>query len=217
MPRRTPPPSAFTAGERRIVESLRTPRQVQRYLRSLPYNWEKTLRTFRGVVSVGRVACLEAVLVAATILDQHGYPPLALDLESQDGLDHVLFVYRASTGWGTVARSRDEGLHGRKPVFPTVRALVDTYLDPYVDGSGRIVGYGVFDLDDLVRVDWRLGSTNVWSVERELFAREHTPIHMGERRYERALRRFQAFKEEHPVPTARDWRRHLAGQTSTWI
>ncbi len=64
-PERTPPPSAYTAAERRLISRLRTPRQVQRYLRSLPYNWEHTLYSFRGAVAAGRAHCLEAVLFAA--------------------------------------------------------------------------------------------------------------------------------------------------------
>ena len=103
---RTPPREAFTATELRTIDALRTPRQVQRFLRAFPYNWEKTIRTFRGVVGSGRAHCLEAVLFAATVLEQHGYPALALDLESQDGLDHVLFIYQENGRWGTVARSR---------------------------------------------------------------------------------------------------------------
>jgi hypothetical protein len=102
--------------------------------------------------------CLEAALAVATILEQHGYPPLLLDLESQDNLDHVLFLFREHSGYGTVARSRDAGLHGRKRVFRTLRALVMSYVDPYVDGSGRITGYGVLDLRTLQKCDWRLSS-----------------------------------------------------------
>ncbi len=217
MSSRTPPPEAFTPAERRLVATLRTPRQVQRFLREFPYNWEKTLRTFRGVVDSGRAHCLEAVLFAATVLEQHGYPALALDLESEDGLDHVLFIYQEHGRWGTVARSRDEGLHGRKPVFRSVRALVDTYMDPYVDGTGRLKGYGVFRLDDLTRVDWRLGDRNVWSVERALRVVEHRPIRMGEARYQRTLARFVALKAVRPSLSARDWRHHLAAQTKTWL
>lgn len=207
----------FTLGERRLIDTLRTPRQVQGFLRRFPYNWEKTLRTLRGVVSSGRAHCLEAVLFSATVLEQHGSPPLALDLESQDGLDHVLFIYQQGGLWGTVARSRDEGLHGRKPVFATVRALVDSYMDPYVDGSGRVVGYAVAHLDELVRTDWRLATTNVWSVERALFRWEHRRIRMGEERYQRALRRYLCFREVHPQPTARQWWQHYGEQTATWL
>ncbi len=196
-----PPRSAFTAKEWALIERLRTPRQVQDYLRHLPYNWEKqgeTLRTFRQVVRHGQAHCLEAALVAATILEQHGYPPLFLDLESQDQLDHVLFLFREKGRYGTVARSRDFGLHGRKPVFRTVRQLVMSYVDPYVDGSGRLTGYGVFDLRTLRRCDWRLSERNVWAVEKALIEFPHHKLRTSERRYQRALRRFHAFRKENP-------------------
>ena len=217
MSPRTPPRAAFTPAERRLIATLHTPRQVQRFLREFPYNWEKTLRTFRGVVASGRAHCLEAVLFSATVLEQHGYPALALDLESQDGLDHVLFIYRENGRWGTVARSRDEGLHGRKPVFPTVRALVDSYMDPYVDGSGRIKGYGVAPIDDLTRIDWRLGTVNAWSVEEALRHWPHQPIRMGETRYQRSLKRVLTVKAANPHMSPRLWRDLLREQTGTWL
>ena len=214
---RTPSRDAFTSGELNLIDALRTPLQVQRFLRRFPYNWDTTLRTFRGVVSHGRAHCLEAVLFAATVLEQHGYPALALDLESEDGLDHVLFIYREDGRWGTVARSRDEGLHGRKPVFRNVRHLVSSYMDAYVDGSGRLKGYGVFHLDDLTRFDWRLGVRNAWSVEQALIRLPHTTVRMGEERYRLALKRFAALKATNPTISPRDWRRLLRSQTSTWL
>ena len=125
-----PPALALTATERRLIARLRTPTAVQRWLNALPYNNEKggeTLRTFRSVVRSGTAHCLEAALSAAVILEQHRYPPLVMSIESIDLLDHVIFVYRGPRGWGSVARSRDPGLHGRKPVFATPRALALSY------------------------------------------------------------------------------------------
>lgn len=216
MTDRRPPLSKFTSRERALIKRLRTPLQVQRFLREFPYNWKETLWTFRGVVQHGAAHCLEAVLFAATVLEQHGYPPLVMDLESQDKLDHVVFLYRQDGRWGTVARSRDEGLHGRKPVFRTLRALVNSYMDPYVDGEGRIVGYGITNLDDVVRTDWRLGTRNMWSVEQGLIHMPHHKVHMPQRRYDRALQRFRVFKAAHPTPGSREWRVHLQGQSATW-
>jgi hypothetical protein len=184
-----------------VVQKCRTPRQVQEFLRDLPYNWEKggeTLRTFRGVVGHWSAHCLEGALSAAAILEQHGYPPLLLDLESQDKLDHVLFLFRRRGLWGTVARSRDAGLHGRKPVFRTVRQLVMSYVDPYVDGSGRITGYGVADLRTLVKGDWRLSERNVWEVERALIKMPHKKLRTSDRRYASILKQFRAYKAKHP-------------------
>jgi hypothetical protein len=197
----TPPREAFTKKEWALIQKCRTPKQVQDFLRRLPYNWEKkgeTLRTFRNVVRHWEAHCLEGALTAATILEQHGYPPLLLDLESQDNLDHVLFLYRRNGRYGTVARSRDYGLHGRKAVFRTVRELVMSYVDPYVDGSGRVTGYGVFDLRTLRRCDWRLSERNVWAVERALIEFPHKKLRTSDRRYRAILRQFRSFRERFP-------------------
>src|SRR5438094_10519892 len=120
---KTTPDPFVTARERRLLAKLRTPQRVQRYLNRLPYNNEPggraTLRSFRGVVRHGCAHCLEAALFAAVVLEYHGYPPLVLSFESTDRLDHVVFVYRHHELWGSIARSRDPGLHGRLPRFAT--------------------------------------------------------------------------------------------------
>src|SRR5881392_1361432 len=151
----------FTHAERRLIARLKTPLALQRWLNRLPYNTEPppgraTLRSFRGVVRTRTAHCLEAALAAAVILEQHGYPPLVMSFESIDELDHVIFVYRRRGRWGSIARSRDPGLHGRKPVFATARAMALSYVDPYVDFSGRVTGYAVVDLRTLGPYDWRL-------------------------------------------------------------
>ncbi|MDD5544891.1 MAG: hypothetical protein PHX83_17120, partial [Acidobacteriia bacterium] len=159
QPLRIPTRTDFTAAEWKIIQTHRTPQRVQEFLHKLPYNWEKrgeTLRTLRQVVRHGSAHCLEGALLAATILEQHGFPPLLLDLESKDNLDHVLFLFHEKSGWGTVAQSRDPGLYGRRPVFRTIRQLVRSYVEPYVDATARITGYGVADLRRLVpRCNWR--------------------------------------------------------------
>jgi hypothetical protein len=114
-------------------------------------------------------------------------------------LDHVLFLFQQDGRWGTVARSRDAGLHGRRPVFRSVRDVVLTYVDPYVDFTGRLKGYGVGNLYDLGAYDWRFSSKNVWKVERYLLAIPHTRYRMSDRRYLRALKRYKAFRARDPV------------------
>ena len=195
-----PPQLAFTAAEQRVIRRLRSPLAVQRWLNALPYNNEKggeTLRSFRGVVKRGTAHCLEAALSAAVILEQHRYPPLVLSFESIDLLDHVIFVYRGPRGWGSVARSRDPGLHGRKPVFATPRALALSYFDPYIDFAGLIKGYAVVDLRVLGDYDWRLSKTNVWKVERMLIEWPHRRIASSRERERRWRRKYRAFREAH--------------------
>jgi hypothetical protein len=194
-------PIAFTRAERRLIDRLPTPDAVQAWLNALPYNREPhgdTLRSFRGVVREGTAHCLEAALAAAAILEQHGYPPLVLSFESIDLLDHVIFVYRGRTGWGSVARSRDPGLHGRRPAFRTPRALASSYVDPYVDLSGRITGYAVVDLDQaLGAYDWRLSARNVWKAERVLVDAPHRPIRTSDARIDRLRYRYITYLRVH--------------------
>jgi hypothetical protein len=195
-----PPLLPLTTAERRTIARLRTPSAAQQWLNALPYNQEQggeTLRSFRGVVQTGTAHCLEAALAAAVILEQHRYPPLVLSFESIDLLDHVIFVYRTSTGWGSVARSRDPGLHGRKPVFATPRALALSYYDPYIDFSGRVKAYAVVDLRVLGSYDWRLAETNVWKVEQLLIDWPHRLIRSSDARAETMRRKYRAFREEH--------------------
>jgi len=197
------PAPVFTAAERRVIGRLRTPQAVQRFLNALPYNTEPPperakLRSFRGVLRYRTAHCLEAALAAAVILEQHGYPPLVLSFESEDELDHVVYLYRARGRWGSIGRSRDPGLHGRRPVFATPRALALSYVDPYVDYSGRIIGYAVADLRVLGDYDWRLSEKNVWKVERMLLDLPHRPIRTSDQRIARLRARYKAFKQAHP-------------------
>jgi hypothetical protein len=167
----------------------------------MPYNYEKsgeTLRSFRGVVRHGTAHCLEAALAAAVVLEQHGFPPLLLSFESIDHLDHVLFAFQVDGRWGAVARSRDPGLHGRRPLFATPRDLAQSYADPYVDLTGRVTGYAVADLRELGGYDWRLSPRNVWKVERWLIEYPHRPAGMSDRRYRELHVRYQRYKARYP-------------------
>jgi len=203
-PRADAPRLPFTAAERRVVARLRTPAAVQHFLNRLPYNNEPapggaTLRSFRGVVRTGTAHCMEAALAAAVILEQHGYPPLVLSFESIDELDHVLFVYQHRGRWGSVARSRDPGLHGRKPVFRRPRDLALSYVDPYIDYSGRITGYTVVNIADLLGdYDWRLSDKNVWKAERVLLDAPHRAIESSDTRIDALRRRYIRFKKANP-------------------
>ncbi len=200
MIHKPPPRRAFTRKELAVIRAHRTPRQAQQFLNALRYNHHRvgtTLRSFRQVVREGETHCMEAALVAAVVLEQHGYPPLVVSLESQDDLDHVLFVFKHRGRWGAVARSRDAGLHGRKPVFRTIRDLVWSYSDPYVDFTGRLTGYALVDLRELT-YDWRFNRRNMWWLEQYLITYPHNPLRSSNRRYRQLRKRYVAFRKRQP-------------------
>jgi hypothetical protein len=145
-----PPRTAFTAAERRLIDRLRTPTQVQRFLNALPYNTEP--------------------------------PP---------GRAHP-------------------GLHGRRPVFRSLRHLALSYFEPYVDATGCVRAYGSVDLRALGDYDWRLSANNIWRVERLLFEIPHHPIRYSQARVDRLRRRYNAYRAAH------DGRKPVYYDRTTW-
>lgn len=209
-----PTKDAFTKAEWKLIQSLDTPARVQRFFSAMPYNWERngpTLRSFRDSLKRNESHCLEAAVGAAVILEQHGFPPLLLDIESVDLLDHVIFVFQKDGLWGSIGRSRDIGLHGRKPLFRTIRDLTWSYFDPYVDYSGRIKGYGLTNLYDLGNYDWRFSSRNMTKIENHLRELPHRRLVSSDKRYDQLLARYKSYKKRYPnrspayYDNRRDW------------
>ena len=196
-----PDKNRFTTAEWKLVQRLNTPAKVQRFFSSLSYNHEtngETMRSFREVVKRNEAHCLEAAVGAAVILEQHGYPPLLLDLESQDLLDHVIFVFKDNGRWGSVARSRDRGLHGRKPVYRSLRDLAWSYFDPFVDMSGRLKGYALTSLYELGDYDWRFSPRRMLKIEDHLRALPHKRMHSSDSRYQNLLEKYKKYRKRYP-------------------
>ncbi len=207
--------TALTPAERRLIARLRTPAAVQRWLRSLRYNHERdgqTVRSFRMVVRQKEAHCLEGALAAATVLERHGHPPLILDLESSDRLDHVVFAFRHRGRWGAVGASRDEGLFGRRAVFRTPRHLAMSYFEPYINLTGRITAWALADLRVLGGYDWRFSERNLWKVERYLITLPHQRLRSSDARYRRLRDRYREF-----VATNPPWRTPFTRGRRYWM
>jgi hypothetical protein len=188
----------------KLAKRLKTPKKVQAYLRRLPYNREKggeTLYSAERALRRGKLHCFEAAMAAAAILEHHGYPPLVMSLESVDDLDHVIYVFKQRGRWGSIALSRDDGLHGRAPRYRSLRDLAWSYFDPYVDKSGRINGYQVAHLDD-TKTDWRTSKRNVWKAEQYLIYLKHKKLKSSHHRYKKL---FHAYKKRGAMPKQKHW------------
>jgi hypothetical protein len=191
----------FTAREWKLVQRLNTPAKVQRFFSSMEYNREPnggTMRSFRELIKRHEAHCLETAVGAAVILEQHGFPPLLLDLESHDLLDHVLYVFKEDGRWGSIGRSRDLGLHGRKPVYRSLRDLAWSYFDPFVDFSGRLKSYALTSLYELGNYDWRFSPRKMTKIEDHLRAIPHKPLHSSDKRYEKLFERYHRYKQRYP-------------------
>ena len=82
-------------------------------------------------------------------------------------------------------------------------ALARSYMDPFVDKTGRLSGFGLAELRELGAYDWRFAERSAWKIERWLIDYPHHKVHMPDRRYhewhERYLRYISRYRGRKPV------------------
>lgn len=149
---------ALTAREKKIVDRLRTPREIQDFLDQLEYNCSDEyccpLRVMRQRVG----HCFDGALFAAAVLKRMGRPARIVDMlpNGRDD-DHILTIYRLHGHWGAIAKSNFPGLRFREPVYRTLRELVMSYFENYFNSAGEktLAGYTrPLDLAWYDRVPW---------------------------------------------------------------
>jgi hypothetical protein len=174
-------PSGFTAAELRALRALRTPHGIQRALDAMPYHLASTAWSPRRVLRERTAHCLEGAVFAAAALRVLGWPPLLLDLEAVQDTDHVVAVYRERGRWGALAKSNFAGLRYREPVYRSVRELVMSYFESYVNLRGdrtlraysRPVNLARFDRR---RRGWMTTESALWWIAEYLVGVPHTRL-----------------------------------------
>jgi hypothetical protein len=187
----------FTA----LARKYNTAFKVQQLIKKLKYNQQSTMMSALDVHYQRTAHCMEGAFYAAAILEYLGHPPLTISFESQDGLDHVIYLFKQNNFWGSIGQSRDQGLMGRKPVFRSVRDLAWSYFDPYVDATGRILAYQVIDLNE-TNSHWKHSPLNVWKAENYFLKKKHIRMISSDKRYQKLFRRYQKVG---PVPQSKNW------------
>src|SRR5665647_1968779 len=113
------------------LKKLKNPKQIQDYLNTLPFNFEKKGETYRSVcrtIESGTAHCFEGALVAAYVLKQLGYKPLLLDLRATDkDIDHVVAIFKQDGCWGAISKTNHAVLRYREPIYKSVRELAMSY------------------------------------------------------------------------------------------
>lgn len=171
----------FTRRELRAMRALGTPSGVQRALDRMPYHLASTAWSPRRVLRAGTAHCLEGAIFAAVALRVLGYPPLLLDLEAVQDTDHVIAVYRQRGHWGAIAKSNFSGLRYREPVHRTLRELVMSYFEGYVNLRGERTLRAYSRPVNLARFDrthpgWMTSEGDLWGIPEHLLRVRHTPL-----------------------------------------
>ena len=171
----------WTPRELRALRALRTPAGIQRALDAMPYHLASTAWSPRRVLQRQTAHCLEGAIFAAAALRALGFPPLLLDLEAVQDTDHVLAVWREGNGWGAIAKSNFSGLRFRAPVYRTLRELVMSYFEGYVNLRGERTLRAYSRPVSLARFDethpgWETSAGDLWFVAEHLLGMSHVRL-----------------------------------------
>src|SRR5262249_21992806 len=160
--------SGFTSAELRRLRALGSPWGIQRALDAMPYHLAGTAWSPRAVLREGTAHCLEgAVFAAAAALGVRAPPPLLVDLEAVQDTDHVIAVFCLRGHWGAIAKSNFSGLRYREPVYQSVRELVMSYFEGYVNLRGERTLRAFSRPVNLARFDrshpgWMVSDGDLW-------------------------------------------------------
>ena len=126
----------WTAQERRVLASLRTPAHIQRFLDELDYDETGGIASPRTVLRTGKAQCVSGVLFACAALRELGYPPrlMYIDAVSDDG--HCVAIYERDGLWGSIAKSNFTTLRSREPVYPYL-SLGLSYFEGFFNQYGK--------------------------------------------------------------------------------
>ncbi len=136
--------------------ALNNPQKIQEYLQSeLEYNYNDTLRSFRGVVENKTADCFEgAVSFASILLYYWRFYPKIVFIQAENDADHTLVVYKKNGKYGSVAMSRHKELMGKPPQYHSLFDLVYSYYPDYTSDYPEFLGQlsmrGFSDPIDLV-------------------------------------------------------------------
>jgi hypothetical protein len=171
----------FNDDELTVLAALNTPAKVQEFLNTQIYynndhasvELEETAMPPRRVLQTGLAHCFEGAMFAYAVDYLHGHDPGLVLIEASQDSEHNLVVWRnARTGlYGCNAHSWFAHLDGRPAQYPTIRALVESYVPYYYSDRTHdpndltCVGYSDrFDLIAKFGVEWIASDAPLWDI-----------------------------------------------------
>lgn len=178
--------SKLTQEERKIFDSLNTPRKIQEFLEDqIEYNLEEkgeTCYSPRLVLRYRKANCIEGAIFAAAILYYHSQQPLLGQLVSSSTLDddHVIALYRKFSCLGAISKSKYPYLGYREPIHRNLRELALSYFENYYTykkGIKSIRGYAQpLNLRKFDSRGWITSENELFYITKELTKANITKI-----------------------------------------
>lgn len=162
-----------------MVEVFHKPHHIQAFLNSIPYKAEAGTISPREVMRRREANCFEGALFAAAALRTLGHKPLIVDMTADNDDDHVIALFKRSGYFGAVAKSNTTMLRYREPVYRTLRELVMSYFDFYINTYGEKTLRSYSKPVDLSRFDrngWMITDDNLDYIGDYLNEVKHTKV-----------------------------------------
>ena len=126
----------FSEEEEKFFRQFKKPYDIQLYLNKIKYNPDYITNSPRKIILNNRANCFEGALFAAAALRMMGHKPLIVDFMADNDDDHVIALFKQNNFYGAVAKSNTTTLRFREPVYRTLRELVMSYFDFYINTLG---------------------------------------------------------------------------------
>jgi hypothetical protein len=148
----------LSPSERKLLSGLDSPYAIQCFLNTVPYSEDKFYRCPLRVLRDHKGHCFDGALFAATALRRLGHPAMILEfIPNERDDDHIIALFKQNGGWGAVAQSNFTGLRFREPVYRSLRELVMSYFEDFINTAGEktLRGYrGPVHLQTFDRLHW---------------------------------------------------------------
>lgn len=166
----------LTNQQTKIYKKLNTPAKVQDFLDTLKINFEEKGETCRGplgVLQTKKAHCMEAALLAASILRFHGHKPLLMDLRARrPDVDHIVTLFKVRGFWGGITKTNHAVLRYREPIYRTLRELALSFFHEYFDNKTGIKNLREYSVPmNLTRFDhlhWETSLKDQWEINQAM-------------------------------------------------
>jgi len=154
-----------------------SPLEAQAVLEGLKHSrrYLPKVRSAQVSIKSGEATCLEAVFIAAMLMEDLGFPPKVLALDTIDDVGHAVYMYETKEGYRSLGRSSSPELQARHEPHKTVRDLAASYREGLRNLGYTLWRFGELDLRDCFW-DWRTSREDLSRIQRSLTACAHQRI-----------------------------------------
>ncbi len=162
------------------LKSLHTPIDIQDFLDSLGFNYEKKGETCMSplrVMEERKAHCIEGALLACVCLMLQKEQGRIVNLKVADtDYDHIITIFKKNGYYGAISKTNHVVLRYRDPVYRSVRELVMSYFHEYYltyNGKKTLQGYTNPINVRRFGTHWILEKEHLWGIAEKVF---DTPI-----------------------------------------